>query len=300
MLWLKDFFKSHMQQVVDEEDILDKDDIVEDNIMDEEDIVNKEDVAKKDNSAKSGCLHTDFREALARHKQDFESPSNKVLFCKDLCHALYSTCSVFQGCTGDVHLDPGNAPPSILLNFGYCRILLPDYHAAVDLQPGNMFFLCTRTVFHYTVRHPNCPLPDTDRQAVTCFFLEHMHRQEPLNVHAVPWESLCMLKRIAHKHSNKSQKKPTSTAKMKLKPKKRTSTAKMEPKRLPPPPLCCANCGTNILHSLDGLVLEVMLQEAMMMEAHLLWAPYLWLWTRCWQKLPCIADSSNGSDQLLS
>lgn len=35
MLWLKDFFKSHMQQIVDEEDILDKDDIVKENIMDE-------------------------------------------------------------------------------------------------------------------------------------------------------------------------------------------------------------------------------------------------------------------------
>lgn len=150
--------------------------------------MDKKHVADKDDSAKSLCLHPDFGEALARCKKDFVSLSKKVLYCKDLCHPLYSTCSVFQGCTGDVHLDAGNAPPSILLDFGHCRLVLPDYHAAVDLRPGKVIFLCTRTVFHYTVHNPNCPLPDTDRWAVTCFFREHMHRQEPLKVHVVPWE----------------------------------------------------------------------------------------------------------------
>lgn len=110
-----------------------------------------------------------FLSSLAHREGNFVWLSKEVPVAKTLCHRLYNVCSPFQGFSGKPHCDKGDDAPTVLLNFGYARLHLPEYNAAVDLQPGDVVFF-DAGVQHYTTPHPQHPGLESERWAISCFF----------------------------------------------------------------------------------------------------------------------------------
>lgn len=113
-------------------------------------------------------LHGQFRQAIGKRRIDFDWLCKKVPFAQDLLHPLYNVCVPFVGFTGNVHIDRWDAAPTLLLNFDYCRLHLPEYDLDVDLYPGDTVFLDT-SVYHSTKPHPGYTGQDNDRWAISCY-----------------------------------------------------------------------------------------------------------------------------------
>lgn len=126
----------------------------------------------------SYAIASEFREAMERRRRDFEWFCGEAPIAADLCHPLYNVSSPFIGFTGLPHRDAKDSYPTILLNFGFARLHLPEYEATVDLHPGELVFF-NAGVLHYSTRHPKYDRgPDTDRWAVSCFFQKHIHSRK--------------------------------------------------------------------------------------------------------------------------
>lgn len=105
---------------------------------------------------------------------------NKTSIAKDICHPLYNICLPFQGYSGKSHQDQGNAAPTLLLNFGFAWLHLPEFGIQIDLQPGKII-LFNANYYHYTTPHPGYKGPNTDHWGISCFFLKKVHNQwQPL------------------------------------------------------------------------------------------------------------------------
>lgn len=128
----------------------------------------------------SGCcyvLHPVYRASLQQREQDFDWLCQQLPLARDILHPLYNVVTPFVGFTGNSHKDADDADPTLLLNFGYCRLHLPEYGAAVDLFPGDVVFFNRRKVEHYTTPHPGYAGSHEDRWAVSCFFQKRVHNK---------------------------------------------------------------------------------------------------------------------------
>jgi len=105
------------------------------------------------------------------------------------CHPLYSTLSPFRGFSDGLHKDNNDSAVSVLVNFGQHAILeLPEYGKKVQLQPFDIIFLRTNTVYHRTSPHPSykrMKIDHLDRWAVTCFFRKKLEDHITPSNHSV-------------------------------------------------------------------------------------------------------------------
>lgn len=211
MLWLRNYVKHHVQPLVDaqvgnlwDHKHSDHGELESETSDDEEEDDGEEDACAEEAGSGADTTYSDdgeecapsnttgtsrkrrrhkqyileqaFRDSLEKRAKDYDWLVDEFPVAKDLCHPLYSTCSPFVGFSGNAHIDKNDSSPTILLNFGYARLHLPEYHAVVDLHPGEVVFFNSASVKHYTAPHPGYPGPVTDRWAVSCFFQTRLHK----------------------------------------------------------------------------------------------------------------------------
>lgn len=121
-----------------------------------------------DDGGKRHILDTHFRQRLRQRQAQSKWAAEQLPLVAMLCHPLYSACSPFQSYSRP-HTDPLDFSPTILLNFGYCRLSLPEYNVRIDLRPGEVILFKAQT-HHATEAHPGFSGPETKRWAVSCFF----------------------------------------------------------------------------------------------------------------------------------
>ena len=163
-----------------------------------------------------------FGDRLKARVEAYDWLCAEVPLAQDLCHSLYNVCVPFTGFSGNAHHDVGDHAPSILLNFGHCRLFLPEYKLVVDLHPGEFVFLDTH-VYHYTRPHPGYDGPNHDRWAVTCYF---QHRVMLQRRSEAPYPKADIHRRLLEvKHMEEREKAEAEEArKEKAREKKRRTT----------------------------------------------------------------------------
>ncbi|SPO26259.1 uncharacterized protein UTRI_02535 [Ustilago trichophora] len=117
-------------------------------------------------NGKQYILEPAFRESLDKRANHFDWLTGELPVAEDLCHPLYSTCSPFVGFSANLHFDKDDASPTVLLNFGYARLDLPEYNAVVDLHPAQVAFFNSMKVKHFTAPHPGYEGSVKDRWAI--------------------------------------------------------------------------------------------------------------------------------------
>ena len=152
--WFKQFAKSFIQPFVDKDD--------------------------------SGLCDAFRSELVERSQEHFPWAAKQVKGLDTFCHSLYSTFSPFQGFSGNPHIDNDDADVSILVNLGQHAILeLPEYNCQVVLQPLDVVFFLSNSVYHRTYQHQahqDARSNVADRMAITCFFRKALlHHREPKN-----------------------------------------------------------------------------------------------------------------------
>lgn len=147
MIWLRKFVTTHVRPLID----------------------TTLDLSKSKNVDREHAVHAVFRDELLRRQDDYSWLCGEVPAASDLCHPLYHMCSPFRGFTGNPHPDQDDASPTILLNFGFARLCLPEYHTTIDLRPGEVILFNAR-IWHFTIAHPKYPGPLIDRWGISCLF----------------------------------------------------------------------------------------------------------------------------------
>ena len=134
-------------------------------------------------------MSDNFRDAIVQRQPDYQWLCSEVPLATDLFHPLYNVCSPFTGFTRNVHADPGDSSPTVLLNFGYAHLHLPRFNAVVDLHPGEFVFFSADTVEHFTTPSIGSPADEDEhkRWGISCFFQRRIQtrmrpREYPSNI----------------------------------------------------------------------------------------------------------------------
>ncbi|PWY97703.1 hypothetical protein BCV70DRAFT_219269 [Testicularia cyperi] len=131
-----------------------------------------------DQFVRSEDLHPRFRDLLQRREhEDYPWLATQYPSFAQVLHPFFTTSAIFQGFTGETHVDAADCYPSILLNFGaMAHLELPDFGVAVELQPFDIVVFDSGRVRHRTTRSPidiAAGISETQRWAVSLF---HRHR----------------------------------------------------------------------------------------------------------------------------
>ena len=128
-------------------------------------------------------LRPKFRASLQQRKANFKWLCSEVSITCKVCHPLYNCFAPFVGYSNNLHLDTKDASPTILLNFGYTCLHLPDFIVVVVLQPGDKVFFNAASIRHFTTPMPGYLALWDKRWAVSCFFQTRVHQWAALTIY---------------------------------------------------------------------------------------------------------------------